>query len=549
MSEPAAGPSNPLDEGQSQTTATSDYAFLVHSQQTLPLNLPPNVDNKPLARQRRRRTSPEDQTILEAEYHRNPKPDKIARQDIVKRVALGDKEVQIWFQNRRQNDRRKSRPLLPHELPPLSLSESESYVTARHVAQQAEADDNRDVDDALEDLPAEETDEAVVSSQDTTGTVSQDATRASQSSCEAIPTVASSYESQQTGTLKAPQCRTGYLANRRNIPGGRSSWGLRGVDVTTAQPADSTVHRDRGLKKSTSQIRISMTSEGNAKVLTNDDSSPSPPRLASIPAGNSTNRKLSRSQSAVSLKDKFIQAVPDPPGNNLPRGAAGRSRDSRAWEFWCDSDSRNALAEKADQDAGGSAADAIGLMRSNSRTVLGSNPNKRNARMNREDSAKRFKADPLTGPKLARSTSDVSHIKMKVSIKQDRILTAEGDVEVPNNESDKENWEPNGQSRQPLRTLANTDAKPKPAQVSRTILGESSTVPSQESSLGAMLNRERPRKTPRGQLDRENISLDDDPEIAEFMGTRNKRNSGTNASGDDFDCVQGLLSLSQGNWR
>lgn len=32
------------------------YAFLVHSQKTLTQNLPPRVDNKLLARQKRRRT-------------------------------------------------------------------------------------------------------------------------------------------------------------------------------------------------------------------------------------------------------------------------------------------------------------------------------------------------------------------------------------------------------------------------------------------------------------------------------------------------------------
>jgi hypothetical protein len=34
----------------------NNYAFLVHSQETIPWNLPPDVDNKPLARQKRRRT-------------------------------------------------------------------------------------------------------------------------------------------------------------------------------------------------------------------------------------------------------------------------------------------------------------------------------------------------------------------------------------------------------------------------------------------------------------------------------------------------------------
>lgn len=33
--------------------------------------------------------------MLEAEYEKNSKPDKAARLDIVKRVALGEKEVQV----------------------------------------------------------------------------------------------------------------------------------------------------------------------------------------------------------------------------------------------------------------------------------------------------------------------------------------------------------------------------------------------------------------------------------------------------------------------
>lgn len=39
--------------------------------------------------------SPEDHAILETEYQMNPKPDKVARMQIVKRVALGEKEVQV----------------------------------------------------------------------------------------------------------------------------------------------------------------------------------------------------------------------------------------------------------------------------------------------------------------------------------------------------------------------------------------------------------------------------------------------------------------------
>lgn len=43
------------------------------------------------------RSSPEDLAVLEAEYCCNPKPDKSTRMNIVDRVSMGEKEVQVWF--------------------------------------------------------------------------------------------------------------------------------------------------------------------------------------------------------------------------------------------------------------------------------------------------------------------------------------------------------------------------------------------------------------------------------------------------------------------
>lgn len=37
-----------------------------------------------------------DKMILEEAYSRNPKPDKQARLEIVERVSLNEKEVQVW---------------------------------------------------------------------------------------------------------------------------------------------------------------------------------------------------------------------------------------------------------------------------------------------------------------------------------------------------------------------------------------------------------------------------------------------------------------------
>ncbi|KAJ2898807.1 uncharacterized protein MKZ38_003627 [Zalerion maritima] len=68
--------------------------------------------------------STQDKAILEAAYQTDTKPDKQARLDIVSRVSMNEKEVQIWFQNRRQNDRRKTRPLSIHEVESLRYRSS-----------------------------------------------------------------------------------------------------------------------------------------------------------------------------------------------------------------------------------------------------------------------------------------------------------------------------------------------------------------------------------------------------------------------------------------
>ena len=39
--------------------------------------------------------SPQDQAILEAEYKQNAKPNKAARAEIVEKVTLNEKEVQV----------------------------------------------------------------------------------------------------------------------------------------------------------------------------------------------------------------------------------------------------------------------------------------------------------------------------------------------------------------------------------------------------------------------------------------------------------------------
>jgi Homeodomain len=121
-----------MDDENDQSTADptaagpdayANFAFLIHSQTSLMQHLPPTVDTAMTARQKRRRTryvysslthqlrvavtrypseilltardSPEDHAVLEAAYQENSKPDKSERMEIVKRVTLTEKEVQV----------------------------------------------------------------------------------------------------------------------------------------------------------------------------------------------------------------------------------------------------------------------------------------------------------------------------------------------------------------------------------------------------------------------------------------------------------------------
>ena len=97
----------------SSNPSSGNFAFFVHSQESLRDNSSPSSGSQSQPRAKRKRTrqvinapafyvadsnrvcSPEDHAILEAEYQRNPKPDKSARSAIVARVALGEKEVQV----------------------------------------------------------------------------------------------------------------------------------------------------------------------------------------------------------------------------------------------------------------------------------------------------------------------------------------------------------------------------------------------------------------------------------------------------------------------
>ncbi|CAK7902922.1 homeobox protein Yox1p [[Candida] anglica] len=136
---------------QSKTSSPIEskaYAFISHSPATFP-NQEPSIDNAPLARRKRRRTSPNELSILNKEFEAGSTPNKLRRIEISKKVMMTEKAVQIWFQNKRQSLRKHStsekevtelpqvsEPILTASTPikPI-LTKSQSFVSPPPVIQ------------------------------------------------------------------------------------------------------------------------------------------------------------------------------------------------------------------------------------------------------------------------------------------------------------------------------------------------------------------------------------------------------------------------------
>ncbi|BGP46230.1 hypothetical protein JCM10450v2_002070 [Rhodotorula kratochvilovae] len=65
------------------------------------------VDN-PLIPKKRRRTTPAELAILEHEFKNNMRPDPLERARIAERLGMTARAVQVWYQNRRQKEKKES---------------------------------------------------------------------------------------------------------------------------------------------------------------------------------------------------------------------------------------------------------------------------------------------------------------------------------------------------------------------------------------------------------------------------------------------------------
>ncbi|KAI5207523.1 hypothetical protein E4T39_01914 [Aureobasidium subglaciale] len=539
-----------------KATANS-YPFLVHSTDTLANNRPPNVDNKPLARQKRRRTSPDDQKILEEAYAKNSKPDKATRMDI------------IWFQNRRQSSRRKSKPLDPREMAHFQPSFSSPLDTQTQD-------------------PLEDTSIIQVNATQTTDLDSipheRSAPSASQNTSTSFVEVPSS---QPEAASQDAASKAGYLSNRRN------NASFTAMDSQEA-PTDSQEPPTKRLRKSDSKIRLSMTADGVARVMEGDDLTSSPPRKlpppvtasAAFDEPSSQSNDLYRTNSQISLCDTPRS---QDGGSGLRRKPSGRSRDSRVWSFFADRGARSELEDRAKQEASGDAAEAISLLRQqekdraynpltrvpslkrlNPQTISNEDRVVKRLRQSQSFNApppssapSAVAATPFRQPLMQRSSS-VRNVQTanKRATHHDPLLLAKTPklkqtptFEISATDSDKENWSPGDRpsafmDRHFLHQMATSPAM------------MPSTVKRPRAHAGF---HETPAPRSRGKHSRSQVEPledddDDDEDVMQFMnqpssGVRKdkahralERDERQSSEEEDLNCVEGLLKLSQGNW-
>ncbi|EGE07498.1 homeobox transcription factor [Trichophyton equinum CBS 127.97] len=523
----------------------NNYSFLIHSNKTLTQDLPPKVDSKVYIRQRRRRTSPEDHAILEAEYRLNPKPDKATRASIVSRVSLGDKEVQIWFQNRRQNDRRKSKPLHPNELSPNTqeLESSQKTVDASPSNTQ-NGNLNSNADDSYGN---------------TLGTPSQ-----SSSNCQCEHNIApSQLEGSQTSTTSAKsqenQCRFCFAVSEPRLRGQLSSGKRKRADSGVSGLGIGELENGRRSFGSTNSpsLRLSLSFDGEAVVRGEDEKTPSPPKIrdslriafsadgeavvrtagepSPSPSRNRTStplslqsrlRSLRRTSSAVSFGSKSPDAA----------NIFGRSRDSRRWELYCDTDARSALSSP--KIGMGPTPDGSGSARSSRRRVSNANANARI--LSPYANSLLPTSPPQKRKKLSRAVSSLGRLETEPSLETvstTKLNSSQGNktqktkpkTDFHNGDSDKENWLPGTQNVGPRRRRLHPTAHPQ-----NRVLQTSGDARREGNRIIG-----RGTTSPRKDHDKNKDRLSGKPSLP---GTSSNQE-------EDLDCIQGLLSLSQGAWK
>ncbi|KAG6005137.1 hypothetical protein E4U21_000391 [Claviceps maximensis] len=473
-----------LHEQFPRSASPDQHDFSVLSQQSLGDDVSTHggdMDKHPKGK--RKRTAAKDKIILENAYRSNPKPDKQARQEIVDRVSLNEKEVQIWFQNRRQNDRRKSRPLTTEELAALRFGgmqhSSSDPTSSRSTMVNVEPVDRTFSSSDPSSRPVDQGPASphlnyarpglTRSSSDATAAViatprSHDMSPPQSQSKEVPCSQKSEHISEFIShSFSGP---VGYLANRWNLrnsfssPSSLSRGGCDSSRMDPFQPSSCSSDRTYSTRSNKSelhsQVRLSLSLDGKAELVSGQ-STPSRPPISRTPPPFAISSSIGpRQRAGLSRSHSALPSISLPPISTVtssipPRLARGRSRDVQAWESCADSERRDELTAQAEHESNGSAIAAISLLRSAS-GILQPSSTKRNASLSRPRQQQNLQhARQAKKPKLSRASSTFARPEHAVchdaNPEKQRRTDYNGKVKVMSmlaspTDSDKENWSP-----------------------------------------------------------------------------------------------------------
>ena len=270
------------------------------------------------------------------------------------------KLTKIWFQNRRQNARRKSKPLEPHELvrPPAldglsPSSDGTRFPRSGEQAEQPEANIGKDDEDALAD-PSSNADDDELETSMAAGSLNPKTSYSSIDSADIGNDVDTSKDI--TGLGIQVNGRKRRLSDT-GAPSLRISLSFDGEALLRKQgePTPSP-------PKARTAVRISLSSDGEALIRTQDEPSPSKNRLRFVPGRVPRQTSLRRSVSAINFGTPGASPLVRE-GNGMK--PFGRSRDARMWETYCDNDARSALSTSLSSQSSNGAR-TPGLYRSGS---------------------------------------------------------------------------------------------------------------------------------------------------------------------------------------
>jgi hypothetical protein len=470
--------------------------------------------------------------------------------------------AQIWFQNRRQNDRRKSKPLQPHEL----LGPRSGMVDS---SGQPSSDDNAlaepgsssgaeqfDIHDHREEMASKSWHGGLLQFSDDSDPVTgdKDEPELPQSTQTSVATDVAN-ETPPTTQEEFSQHVTGHSEDSLQIPKRkRSVSDIRGEGGNEQQTAniqttptksppslrlsmsfdgEALVRKEGELTpsppKGRNALRIAMSSDGKAVIRGENEPSPSKNRVAMFSVRRTKMSSLRRSSSAV------FPATPRASMADKDR-VFGRSRDPRNWESFCDTDARSALSTPTSGPNG-----SPGLFQSRSQRSLPRSASGRHSVAAHADLTNTPISQSMGEKrrKLARTVSSLGRLEtgrnkanMNPSKLSKPVFSKSGkpDLEQDPGDSDKENWVPGTRSTNVRRR--NTSHIPRP------VLRDAN----RNRGLGISTNGKRSRPLQAGSQGKAPPELS--AEVSAFMAG----GSGENQE-DDLDCVQGLLSLSQGAWR